>query len=109
MTATKRVTVSAVSVGTTEKVFNYDSATSDCMPKKPEHAATVKNKITKKGSKSSAKELPRLPETSWTLTSEDDLRRFLEYSNNPDDITPNGAKLFERGRKLAKEIPLEKL
>lgn len=48
-------------------------------------------------------------ETCWILDDKEDIEDFLEYMDNPDDITEEGASLLEKARKMAKEIPLEEL
>lgn len=52
--------------------------------------------------------LTEMPETCWLLSDREDIKRFHDYVNDPEDITPKGAKLLEMARQVSKERQLRK-
>ena len=47
--------------------------------------------------------LAEMPETCWLLSDSSDIRRFHDYLDDPDDITPKGARLLEMARRVSEE------
>ena len=46
--------------------------------------------------------IKKMPETCWILNDKEDIKHFHDYMENPE-ITPKGAELLERARKISKE------
>ncbi|HMK48110.1 MAG TPA: hypothetical protein VK436_15925 [Methanocella sp.] len=55
------------------------------------------------GGEPSSEPLVEMPETCWLLSDISDIKRFHDYLDNPDDITPKGAKLLEMARRVSEE------
>lgn len=55
------------------------------------------------GRRPAVEPLTEMPETCWLLSDGTDIKRFHDYLDDPDDITPKGAKLLEMARRVSEE------